>query len=165
MCVSPATAAAGSGHHSPPVFQSLLSPAHAPFCIFRNVRGPAAGRALPGAAGGGAIGALTTLLLLILGAVAGTAVMRYHGIASLARLRSALAGGQSPARPMLEALLAQLAGVLLVVPGFITDAVGVCLLITPLRRWLATRLAGPPGAGSGAQVHIIEGEFRRRDDA
>ena len=110
------------------------------------------------------LGALTTLLLLILGAFAGTTAMRYHGIASLARLRSALAGGQSPAGPMLEGLLAQLAGLLLVVPGFITDAVGVCLLIAPLRRWLATRIAGPPGTGSGAQVRIIEGEFRSRDD-
>lgn len=109
-------------------------------------------------------GALTTLLLLILGAFAGTTVMRHHGIASLARLRSALAGGQSPAGPMLEGLLAQIAGLLLVVPGFITDAVGLRLLIAPLRRWLATRMAGPPGTVAGAQVRIIEGEFRSRDD-
>ncbi len=110
------------------------------------------------------LGALTTLLLLILGVGAGMAVMRHHGMASLTRLRSALAGGQSPAGPMLEGLLAQIAGLLLVVPGFITDAVGVCLLIAPLRRWLATRMAGPSGTVAGAQVRIIEGEFRSRDD-
>ena len=110
------------------------------------------------------VGALPTLLLLILGAVAGTVVMRYHGIASVVRLRSALAGGQSPAGPMLEGLLAQIAGVLLVVPGFITDAVGVCLLIAPLRRRLASRLTGRRGANAGAQARIIEGEFRSRDD-
>lgn len=110
------------------------------------------------------LGALTTLLLLILAAFAGTAVMRHYGLASLPRLRSALAGGQSPARPMLEAMLAQLAGLLLILPGFISDAVAVCLLIAPLRRWLAARMAGPDGAVSSAEVHIIEGEFSRRDE-
>jgi UPF0716 protein FxsA len=110
------------------------------------------------------IGAMSTLLLLILGVFVGTTVMRHYGLASLARLRSALAGGQSPARPMLEAMLAQLAGLLLILPGFISDAVAVCLLIAPLRRWLAARMAGPEGAVSSAEVHTIEGEFRRRDE-
>jgi UPF0716 protein FxsA len=110
------------------------------------------------------IGAMSTLLLLILGVFVGMTVMRHYGLASLARLRSALAGGQSPARPMLEAMLAQLAGLLLILPGFISDAVAVCLLIAPLRRWLAARMAGPDGAVSSAEVHIIEGEFSRRDE-
>jgi UPF0716 protein FxsA len=110
------------------------------------------------------IGALSTLLLMVLGGCAGVAVLRHHGMAGLPRLRSALAGGQSPARPMLEALLTQIAGVLLILPGFISDAMGVCLLIAPVRRWLAARLAGPAGTVSGARVHIIEGEFRSRDD-
>jgi len=111
------------------------------------------------------IGALTTLLLLMLGVGAGLAVMRHHGMASLTRLRSALDRGQSPAGPMLEALLAQLAGILLVLPGFISDAVAVCLLITPIRRWLAARVARPAGAATSTQVHVIEGDYRRRDDA
>jgi UPF0716 protein FxsA len=110
------------------------------------------------------IGAMSTLLLLLLGVFVGTTVMRHYGLASLPRLRSALAGGQSPARPMLEAMLAQLAGLLLILPGFISDAVAVCLLIAPLRRWLAARMAGPEGAVSSAEVHTIEGEFRRRDE-
>jgi UPF0716 protein FxsA len=110
------------------------------------------------------IGAMSTLLLLILGVFVGMTVMRHYGLASLARLRSALAGGQSPARPMLEAVLAQVAGLLLILPGFISDAVAVCLLLAPLRRRLAARMAGPEGAVSSAEVHTIEGEFRRRDE-
>ncbi len=113
---------------------------------------------------GADIGAVSTLLLLILGAFVGMTVMRHYGLASLPRLRSALAGGQSPARPMLEAMLAQVAGMLLILPGFISDAVAVCLLLAPLRRWLAARMAGPDGAVSSADVHIIEGEFRSRDE-
>ncbi len=111
------------------------------------------------------IGALTTLLLLILGAGTGLAVMRHYGMVSLQRLRSALAGGQSPARPMLEALLAQIAGALLILPGFISDAVAVCLLLTPLRRWLAARLAGPASTATRAEGRVIDGDYRKRDDA
>ncbi len=114
---------------------------------------------------GGRIGALATLLLLMLGAYAGTVVMRHHGMASLHRLRAALAGGDTPDRPLLEALLAQIAGGLLILPGFISDAVGLCLLITPLRRWLAGKMAGSANVGASAQAHVIEGEYRRRDDA
>lgn len=111
-----------------------------------------------------AIGALATVLLLILGAFAGMAVMRYHGMASLQRLRSALGGGELPARPLLEALLAQLAGGLLILPGFISDGVGLCLLIGPVRRWLAACIVARSRPVASTQIHIIEGEFRRRND-
>ena len=114
---------------------------------------------------GGRIGALTTLLLLILGVGVGIAVMRHHGMASLQRLRSALAGGDTPARPLLEALLAQIAGGLLILPGFISDAVGLCLLIGPVRRWLAACIVARSRPAASAQVQIIEGEFRRRNDS
>jgi len=66
---------------------------------------------------------------------------------------------------MLEIALAQLAGLLLIVPGFIGDAVALGLLVAPLRRWLARRLSPPITVESHTEVHIIEGEFRRRDGA
>jgi UPF0716 protein FxsA len=112
---------------------------------------------------GARIGAARTFLLLLLAAGAGVAVMRHYGTLGLPRLHRALASGQPPAQPMLELLLAQLAGVLLIVPGFIGDAVALCLLVPPLRRRLAARLAGPPADGH-VEVHVIEGEFRRRDE-
>jgi UPF0716 protein FxsA len=112
---------------------------------------------------GARIGAARTFLLVLLAAAAGVAVMRHYGTLGLLRLHRALASGQAPAQPMLELLLAQLAGVLLIVPGFIGDVVAVCLLLPALRRRLAARLAGPPPTGH-VEVHVIEGEFRRRDE-
>ena len=111
------------------------------------------------------IGALRTVVLLMLAAVLGVAVIHHHGARGLLHLRSALTQGRSPAGPMVETLLAQLAGVLLLVPGFVGDAVAMALLIPPLRRRLAARLAGPPGDGGDDGTRVIEGEFRRRDDA
>lgn len=110
------------------------------------------------------VGALRTLALMVVAAVCGVAVIRHHGARGLLHLRSALGQGQSPAGPMVETLLAQLAGVLLV-PGFVGDAVAMALLIPPLRRRLAARLAGPSGVSGDDGTRVIEGEFRHRDDA
>lgn len=113
---------------------------------------------------GARIGALPTLLLLMLAAAAGVGVMRYHGVRGLWQMRDALGNGQSPALPVLETLLSQIAGLLLIFPGFIGDVVGLALLLPRLRRGLARRLAGAATIAQ-SEVHVIEGEFRRRDDA
>lgn len=113
---------------------------------------------------GARIGALPTLLLLVLAAAAGVAVMRHYGARGLLRLHEALRGGQSPAQPMVEIALAQVAGLLLVLPGFIGDGVALCLLLPPARRWLARRMSGPATVETHTEVHVIEGEYRRRDD-
>lgn len=110
---------------------------------------------------GQALGALPTMLLLGVSAFAGVLVMRHYGMASMARVRGALARGQSPAEPILDAFLALIAGGLLALPGFGSDAIALCLLIRPLRRRLARRLWAP--ANAPADERIIEGEFRSRD--
>ena len=113
---------------------------------------------------GARIGALPTLGLLMLAAAGGTAVVHHFGARGLLQLRDALSRGRSPAQPMLETLLAQMAGVLLILPGFIGDAVALCLLLPPLRRWLARCLAGPMNDPRDTDGHVIEGEFRRHND-
>jgi UPF0716 protein FxsA len=112
---------------------------------------------------GARIGALRTLLLLMLAAAAGVGVMRHYGVRGLWQMRDALGSGQSPAQPMIETLLAQIAGALLILPGFIGDAVALALLLPPLRRGLARRLAGSATVAQ-SETRVIEGEFRRRDD-
>ncbi|MGE0811391.1 MAG: FxsA family protein [Immundisolibacter sp.] len=112
---------------------------------------------------GAHIGALRTIALLILAGMGGAAVMRHFGARGLLQLRDALGRGQSPAQPMVEIALAQLAGLLLILPGFIGDAIALGLLLPPLRHWLARRLSPPMVAESRTEVHVIEGEFRRRD--
>ena len=61
-----------------------------------------------------------------------------------------------------------IAGLMLLLPGFITDALGFLLLIPPLRRRLILRFvrAVPvhPRPGQGPGPRVIEGEFRRERD-
>ncbi len=93
---------------------------------------------------GGLIGVLPTLALCFLSAIAGLALMRRQGLQALERLRASVERGGDPVGPIAHGALILIAGVLLVVPGFFTDAVGLLLLIPAVRRqviaWGAARI-------------------------
>ncbi len=121
---------------------------------------------------GARIGAFSTIALSVFTAVLGGWLVRLQGFAVLYRVQSAMARGEPPALELLEGALLLLTGLALLLPGFITDAVGFALLIPPLRRTLVLwylrrqgmlRPGGrqpPPGAPPGG---YIEGDFRRDD--
>lgn len=110
---------------------------------------------------GGRIGVLATLLLLIAAAIAGTTLVRRAGLAGVHRVRAALAGGELPARPLLEATLMLIAGGLLVLPGFLSDILGLCLLLPALRRSLVEHFSGRRLARTVGRGRVIQGEYRR----
>jgi UPF0716 protein FxsA len=80
-----------------------------------------------------ALGVLWTLLLLVAGWPLGTWAIRSQGAAALRRLGDAIAAGRSPEREVLDGVLVLAGGALLMVPGFITDVIGLCLLLAPTR--------------------------------
>ena len=96
---------------------------------------------------GQVIGALPTIGLLIAVSVVGAWLVKREGFATLARVRERIEAGQVPGREIVDGVLILFAGALLVSPGFLTDAVGVLLLLPPVRaalrgttvRWLARR--------------------------
>ncbi len=80
-----------------------------------------------------AIGFLWVLLLLIVSWPVGWRLIRHEGSLALRRLRDALRAGQAPTTAVLDGALVLVGAVLLLVPGFITDTVGVLLLLSPTR--------------------------------
>jgi len=90
---------------------------------------------------GGAIGGWTTIGIVILTAIVGTAMLRQQGMATLAKAQQRMQGGEMPAQQMLEGLLLLIGGVLLLTPGFITDFFGFCTLVPISREFLAKKLA------------------------
>ncbi len=113
-----------------------------------------------------AIGALPTLGLAIVTAVVGAALVRQQGFSVLQRVQRALQRGELPAHELIDGALLLVAGIFLLLPGFLTDATGFLLLLPPLRRWLRQRvLLNQRGRHStpAASTSIIEGEFRRDD--
>ncbi|MDJ0741194.1 MAG: FxsA family protein [Gammaproteobacteria bacterium] len=121
---------------------------------------------------GGVIGALPTILLSLFTAALGGWLVRMQGFSVLFRAQSQMANKEVPALELMEGAMLLLVGLALLLPGFITDAVGFLLLIPPLRRalivhWLKSRGTLRPGE---VHVHtetrserIIEGDYRRDD--
>jgi UPF0716 protein FxsA len=134
---------------------------------------------------GQSIGAGPTLVLLVLLSVAGAWLVKREGLGVWARFRAQLERGALPANELLDGLLILLAGALMLTPGFVTDVVGILLLIPPCRAvarsMLARRyrarleaatvggLGGPGGSFVYGRVYDVEhvGDVtpsRRRDD-
>jgi UPF0716 protein FxsA len=80
-----------------------------------------------------AIGVLWTVLLLMASWPVGSWAIRTVGRAAWRRLGDAVAAGRPPGREVLNGALVLAGGMLLLVPGFITDFLGLCLLLAPSR--------------------------------
>lgn len=94
---------------------------------------------------GGAIGIIPTLVLLLLDSVLGGVLMRSQGRAVWRRFNVAIARHQPPAREIVDGAMVIFGGALLLTPGFLTDLVGLLLLLPPTRA--IVRRAIVRGAG------------------
>lgn len=88
-----------------------------------------------------AIGALYTVLLLIVSWPLGGWILRAQGRAAWRRLSAATSAGRSPGHEVLDGVLVLIGALLLIVPGFLSDLVGLCALFPPTRSLLRGRIA------------------------
>jgi UPF0716 protein FxsA len=131
---------------------------------------------------GGEIGAGATILWIVVSAVIGGVLLRSQGAQATARVRAALAQTDPDGRldsaalagELLDGLTVVVAGLCLILPGFLTDAVGILLFIPGLRRvigrvlWRGLRgsprmrvyAAGGRGPFRRDGLTVIEGEYR-----
>jgi UPF0716 protein FxsA len=106
------------------------------------------------------IGLLATIGLLILDSVLGAMLMRSQGRAAWMRFNRALAEGRVPGREVIDGALVIFGGALLLTPGFLSDFLGLILLLPPtralVRRLLVARFAGrlAASAAAGAQSRV-----------
>ena len=116
----------------------------------------------------GVIGFLPTIGWLLLTATLGMMLIRHQGLSALTRAQQALARGELPAREVIDSGIAVLGGVLLVIPGLLSDLLALVCLLPWSHQRLAERLmnsqCGIPGsARRSTEDSVIEGEFRRED--
>ena len=85
---------------------------------------------------GGNLGALNTVLLVLLTALIGVALLRVQGFRTLMNAKNKLGMAQLPAEEMITGIFLAIGGALLLTPGFITDIFGFLCLVPLTRRIL-----------------------------
>ena len=115
------------------------------------------------------LGTGMTLMLILLTAVIGLALIRQQGLATIFRAQEKMQSGEVPAIEMMEGIMLAVSGLLLITPGFFTDTIGFLFLIPYLRKVIILRSV------NFQQMHtqttqskpvrgVIEGEFERKND-
>jgi UPF0716 protein FxsA len=79
------------------------------------------------------LGVVSTLALLLLISFAGAWLMKREGLSTWRRAQRQVEAGVLPGRELVDGALILLAGALLLAPGFLTDALGLLLLLPPVR--------------------------------
>jgi len=81
------------------------------------------------------IGALNTVMLVIITGFAGAYLARLQGLQTMLRVRTSLQQGIMPTEDLIDALIIFAAGIVLLTPGFLTDLAGLLLLFPPTRAY------------------------------
>lgn len=111
---------------------------------------------------GSLLGGLNTLMLIVATAALGLLLVKQQGMQNWVLMQQKLARGQAPGIEMLSGVLIFFAGVMLIVPGFVTDVIGLIFVLPPTRQALAkylfkhTVVRGQAGFGF-TQFHFRQG--------
>lgn len=108
---------------------------------------------------GGKLGVALTLLWVVAAMLAGLALLRHTGLQAVGRLRAALAEGKEPGHSIIDAACFAAAGLLLIIPGFVSDALALILLLPATRHWLLRRTAAHFETQVYRSTGTIHGEF------
>ncbi|MGP9791285.1 FxsA family protein [Roseinatronobacter sp. NSM] len=112
---------------------------------------------------GSEIGVIGTLAWVFASGAVGILLMRLEPYRNAEGVRAALAQDSSPASPMAHSALRMIGALLLVLPGFFTDAMGLLLLLPPVRNVLLARLVLHVRTAR-PRDDIIDGEYVRQPD-
>ena len=112
---------------------------------------------------GSIIGSFYTIILIFITAIVGVFFVRQQGISTFQKLRSQLQNLETPVQTMFEGLVILISGILLITPGFFTDALGFLGLIPFSRiifiKLVASYILSRYGKQSNQNKNTIEGEF------
>jgi UPF0716 protein FxsA len=131
---------------------------------------------------GQTIGFWATFALVVASGVVGSMILSRQSLSAFRHTMRAASEGRPPVAPVLDSVFLMLAGGLLLMPGLISDALALLLMIPPLRHALARWTMGkiitvadrdaakpdladmPPRGPPAGKGPVIEGEFQRLDE-
>ncbi|WP_099609045.1 FxsA family protein [Vibrio coralliilyticus] len=113
---------------------------------------------------GGYLGLWPTIALVLITAFVGASLVRSQGLQTLMSVQNRLQQGELPAQQILEGVMLAVSGVLLLTPGFMTDALGMLVLLPAPRAAMAKYLMGKmtvQSVGGGFQGGFGSGNFQQ----
>lgn len=125
---------------------------------------------------GGVIGLWPTVGLVLISAFVGASLVRSQGLQTLMSVQKRIQQGEVPTQQIFEGVMLAVAGVLLITPGFLTDLMGMLLLLPAPRAKLAKYVMSKAefkvsGRGfsngpynDGGKGSTYEGEYEKKDD-
>jgi UPF0716 protein FxsA len=117
---------------------------------------------------GDLIGILPTIALLVADSLLGSWLLKSQGRTVWRRFQATMQAGRVPHREVFDGVLVIFGGAFLITPGFLTDIVGLTLLLPPtrsvIRRFLVRRLGRRVVVGGGRMDYDVEGSAREYDE-
>ena len=141
---------------------------------------------------GDAVGLWPTISLVLITAFVGASLVRSQGLQTLKSVQERLSQGEMPAQQIFEGVMLAVSGILLLTPGFMTDAMGMLVLLPVPRaiiaKYLMSKMVVKSVGGGGFGAHsfgqnpfeqspfdrdsghsdsdgnTFEGEFEKKDD-
>ena len=118
---------------------------------------------------GSNIGVFPTIGLIILTGFLGMLLLRIQGFAVISRIRTEMGSGQVLDKSVADAAMIALAGVFLIIPGFVSDIIGILLFLPPVRALIRTAIGKRVTivrSNSGAQPGVVDldpADYHRTD--
>lgn len=110
---------------------------------------------------GQSIGVMATIAIVLATAALGMVTASRQGFTIVTRARETVASGRAPIQPVAEGALVFFAGALLILPGLIGDALGLLLLIPPVRSAVAAWSIGKATSAGASRVRVFVGRRRQ----
>ena len=112
---------------------------------------------------GSEIGAFNTILLILITAFFGIFYARYEGFNTLKSGMSQIVKNEMPVYEIVSGAALAFAALLLILPGFTTDLIGLLIIFPPTRKLIFKRVSTKPRAQNTKQ-DFINGEYEDIDD-
>ena len=113
---------------------------------------------------GAQIGAITTILLIISTAIVGIYYAKYEGLNTLKSGLSQISKNETPAYEVISGAAIAFAALLLITPGFATDALGFLIIFPITRKFLFSNLSKKIHKKKSTKNDLIDGEFEDIED-
>ena len=113
---------------------------------------------------GAQIGALNTILLILITAVTGIVYARYEGLNTLKSGFSQMIKNEIPAYEMISGAAIAFGALLLIIPGFATDTLGFLIIFPLTRKLIFGRLSTKFKDRTKEKNNFIDGEFEDIED-